>query len=182
MANSDSTEKYKGLKARLLGTFTPSEYERAGMLINSPDLGDNKPSALLDRKLALLGNHEPCLLWKRLFLQRLPAEVRAPLLQSSVGNMRNLAEQADLTWQGHKGIQSPLTKAVFEPEETEVNRVAKVRSNARTKDSPFQAWKKEWQQVSGGPCAYYSYYDTRARSYIPPCSAARPGNASAGRQ
>ena len=44
MAGSDSTEKYKGLKARLLGTYTPSDYERAGMLINGPDLGDDKPS------------------------------------------------------------------------------------------------------------------------------------------
>ena len=188
MADSDSTEKYKGLKTRLLGTFTPSDYERAGMLINGPDLGDDKPSALMDRMLALLGNHEPCLLFKRLFLQRLPAEVRAPLLQSSEKNMRKLAEQADLTWQGLKGAQSLLTNAVSEYEETEVNRVvrsrnsAKAKDNPKARDSPFQAWKKEWQQVTGGPCAYHSYYGTRARSCIPPCSAARSGNASAGRQ
>ena len=97
MANSASSEKYKGLKARLLGTFTPSDYERAGMLINGPDLSDDKPSALMDRMLALLGDHEPCLLFKHLFLQRLPAEVRAPLLQSSEKNIRKLAEQAGLT-------------------------------------------------------------------------------------
>ena len=103
MTNSASSEKYKGLKARLLGTFTPSDYERAGMLINGPDLGDDKPSALMDRMLALLGDHEPCLLFKHLFLQRLPAEVRAPLLQSSEKNIRKLAEQAGLTWQGLKG-------------------------------------------------------------------------------
>ena len=151
MAHSDSTEKYKGLKARLLGIFTPSDYERVGMLINGPDLGDHKPSALMDRMLALLGDHEPCLLFKRLFLQRLPAEVRAPLLQSSEGNMRKLAKQADLTWQGLKGAQSLLMNAVSEPEETEVHRVAKGRSNARakdnprTRDNPFQAWKEKWQ-------------------------------------
>ena len=73
MANSNSTEKYKGLKARLLGTFSPSDYERAGMLINGPDLGDDKPSALMNKMLALVGDHEPCLLFKRLFLQHLPA-------------------------------------------------------------------------------------------------------------
>ena len=188
MADSASTEKYKGLKDRLLGTFTPSDYERAGMLINGPDLGDDKPSALLDRMLALLGDHEPCLLFKRLFLQRLPAEVRAPLLQSSERDMRKLAEQADLLWQGLKGAQSLLTNAISEPEETEVHRVTKGRINARakdnprTRDNPFQAWKEKWQLVPGGPCAYHSYYGTKARSCISPCSAVRSGNASAGRQ
>ena len=135
MANSNSTEKYKGLKGRLLGTFTPSDYERAGMLINGPDLGDNKPSALMNKMLTLLGDHEPCLLFKRLFLQRLPAEVCAPLLQKSEKDMRKLAEQADLTWKGLKGTQSLLTNLVCEPQETEVNRAVKGKSYARMKDN-----------------------------------------------
>ena len=95
--------------------------------------------------------------------------------------MRKLAKQADLTWQGLKDAQSLLTNTVSEPGETEVNRVVKSRNNAkakdnsRVKDSSFQAWKKGWQQVSGGPCAYHSYYRTKARSCIPPCSAAQSG-------
>ena len=56
MADSNSTEKYQDLNTRLLGTFTPFDYEQAGMLINGPDLGDDKLSALI----------------KHLFLQRLP--------------------------------------------------------------------------------------------------------------
>ena len=58
LPDPDSTEKYKGLKARFLGTFTPYDYERAGMLIKGLDLGDDKPFALMDRMLALLGDHE----------------------------------------------------------------------------------------------------------------------------
>ena len=82
--------------------------------------------------------------------------------------MRKLAEQGDLTWEGLKGTQSLLTNSVCEPQETEVNRVVKGKSytrmkdNPKAKESPFQAWKKGWQQVSGGPCAYHSYYGTRA--------------------
>ena len=41
-ADSDSMEKYKGLKARLLGPFTPSDYEQAGMLTNGPDLATSR--------------------------------------------------------------------------------------------------------------------------------------------
>ena len=69
----------------------------------------------MDRMLALLGDQEPCLLFRHLFLQRLPAQVRALLLQRSEGNMRKLAEQADLTWQGLKSSFSLLTNAVSEP-------------------------------------------------------------------
>ena len=105
------------------------------MLINGPDLGDNKPSALMNKMLTLLGDHEPCLLFKRLFLQRLPAEVCAPLLQKSEKDMRKLAEQADLTWKGLKGTQSLLTNLVCEPQETEVNRAVKGKSYARMKDN-----------------------------------------------
>ena len=181
-SDSDSTEKYNGLKDRLLATFTPSIYERAGMLINGPDIRDDKLSALMDRMLALLGDHKPCLLSKRLFLERLPVEVRAPLLHSNEKDMRKLAEQADLTWQGLKGSPGLLTNAVSTSSEAEVNRITKGRSNPRSKNNTFQAWKQEWQQVPGGPCAYHSYYGTRARTCTPPCSAARPGNASAGRQ
>ena len=182
MVDSNSQEKYKGLKDRLLATFTPSDYERAGMLINGPNLGDDKPSALMDRMLALLGDHKPCLLFKRLFLERLPVEVRAPLLHSSEKDMRKLAELADLTWQGLKGSPGLLTNAVSTSSEAEVNRIAKGKSNPVAKDNTFRAWKQEWQQVPGGPCAYHSYYGTRAKTCTPPCSAARPGNASAGRQ
>ena len=87
-----------------------------------------------------------------------------------------------------QGRSKLLTNAVSETEETEVNRVAKGRSNARakdnprTRDNPFQAWKEKWHQVPGGPWAYHSYYGTKARSCIPPCSAAQSANASAGHQ
>ena len=55
----------------------------------------------MDRMLALLDDHEPCL-----HFEGLSAEVQAPLLQSNEGKMRKLAEQGDLTWQGLKGAQS----------------------------------------------------------------------------
>ena len=56
MANS--AENYEGLKYRLLGTFMPYEYDHVDMLNNCPNLVDDKPSVLMDRILALLGNHE----------------------------------------------------------------------------------------------------------------------------
>ena len=182
MVDSASTDKYKGLKDRLLGTFTPSDYERAGMLIHGPDLGDDKPSALMDKMLALLGDHEPCLLFKRLFLERLPAQVRAPLLHGSETDMRKLAEQADLTWQALKGPTDLLMHAVAAPDESEVNKIASSKGNPAAKGRSFLEWSRNWQQTPGGPCVFHAFYGSRARKCVSPCSATRPGNASADRQ
>ena len=65
----------------------------------------------MDRMLALLDDHEPCLLLKGLSAEvqariNSKKKVQAPLLQSNEGKMRKLAEQGDLTWQGLKGAQS----------------------------------------------------------------------------
>jgi len=177
MVGSAATTKYQGLRDRLLGTFTLSDYERAGLLIDGPNLGDEKPSALMDKMLALLGDHPPCFLFKRHFLQRLPAEIRAPLLNGGENNMRKLAEQADLIWQARAGMS---TSAVAVSDDTEVNKVTKPKGANSTKGSAFQKWKDEWQQVPGGPCAYHSYYGARARTCTAPCSHSS-GNASAGR-
>ena len=181
MAASESMTKYEDLKRRLLGTFTPSDYERAGMLIDGPDLGDDKPSVLMDKMLALLGKHEPCLLFKRLYLQRLPTSIRASLLHNEEKDMRKLAEKADLMWQALKDSPRSLTNAVSIPDTVETNIISKSRGNLSAKSS-FQTWKKEWQQVPNGLCAYHSYYGSKARTCTPPCSAAQQGNASAGRQ
>jgi len=87
-------EKYNSLKSRLLQTYTLSEYERAGRLLHSSELGDEKPSVLMDRMLALLQNGEtPCFLFKRIFLERLPEDIRAPLVGLIKEDCREIAKK-----------------------------------------------------------------------------------------
>ena len=91
---SDS-EKFDAFKTFLTFTFELPECERATALFNLPGLGDSKPLELMDAMLAFLGTHEPCFLFKHLFLQQLPDSVRAPLATSTPTDYRALAQEDD---------------------------------------------------------------------------------------
>ena len=89
------TDMYKTLKDRLLDTFGMSENERS-TLLHLPPLGDEKPSALMDRMLSILGSdHEPCLFFRQIFLERLPEHVRAVLVHFKEKDCQQLAKAAD---------------------------------------------------------------------------------------
>ena len=90
--------KYKAVKDRLLDTFSLSRRERASRLLHVRPLGDSKPSALMDEMLALLGDHPPCLLFEQLFLEKLPEDIRAQLVDSKIADHRELARKADALW------------------------------------------------------------------------------------
>lgn len=170
--------KYDGLKARLLEAFTMSEYDRAGLIIHAPELGDDKPSVLMDKMLALMGQNPPNFLFRRLFLERLPENIRGPLLHSGTTNCRELAREADRFWSARSSSVSPATNAVSSNTRSTFSKRA-----LSSTDSAFSNWKTTWTQLPGGPCAYHAYYGAKARKCSAPCSAFNPsGNASAGRQ
>lgn len=91
--------KYDALKARLLETFTLSDYEKAGHILHMPSLGDAKPSALMDKMLSFLGPHQACFLFRRAFLERMPEEIRGTLVHSGETDLRALAIAADRLWE-----------------------------------------------------------------------------------
>ena len=90
--------KYKTLKDRLIDTFGLSKRERASRLLHFRELGDDKLSSLMDEMLALLGDHPPCFIFKQLFLERLPEDVRVQLVDAKFDNCRQLAKHADALW------------------------------------------------------------------------------------
>ena len=75
---------------------TLSEFERGQRLINPPLLGDDKPSVLMSKMTALLGTHQPCFLFRALFLQRLPEFIQSTLVHSKVEDYQELAKAADI--------------------------------------------------------------------------------------
>jgi len=96
LQNPPTTEKYKALKTRLLDTFTLSEPERAARLLSMPGLGDGKPSELMDKMLALMpAGKQPDFLFREIFMQQLPADIRPHLIQASIKDFRELAQAAD---------------------------------------------------------------------------------------
>ena len=75
ISHSSADDKYKALKTRLIDMFGLSERDRASRLLHFRELGDTKPSVLMDEMVALLGNHSPCFLFQQLFLERLPEDI-----------------------------------------------------------------------------------------------------------
>jgi len=164
-----TTNMYKTIKARLSEAFMLSEFERAGKLLHFPDIGDEKPSELMDKMLALLGDHPPCFLFRRLFLEKLPEDIRAPLVQSGIEDCRELAKQANLLWSAKFVVASSLTRIKSPPITTTKKRV------------PFAVFRESFYQDGEGPCVFHAYHGKGARRCQAPCSF-KQGNANAGRQ
>ena len=142
-----ATGKYQTLKDFLLSAFKLSESERAAALFSLNGLGDSKPSELMDKMLALISPHEPCFLFRYLFMQQLPEFVRVPLSNSSESDCRKLALQADLLYiSGGKG-QAVSTVDVSSP------------PGAQAVSSRPQAL-----------CWYHSRFGKKAKRCMPSCA------------
>lgn len=92
--SDDNKMKYTAAKDRLLNTFKESENKRLQRLLTGVDLGDSKPSQLLQkmRNLATDGISDKVL--KSLFLQKMPDSVRNILIVSDE-EIEKLALMAD---------------------------------------------------------------------------------------
>ena len=62
------------------------------------ELGDRQPSALMDEMLSLLDGHTPCLLFKQIFLNRMPDAIHLQLAEADFAEPRKVAEKADQLW------------------------------------------------------------------------------------
>jgi len=115
----DLAMPYAALRARLLEVYLPDIWEQADKLLHYRELGDLKPSQLMDDMLAVLPAGEaPGILFKHIFLNRLPADVRAHVQgQAQVQECRQLAAAADVIWQARNQRQSATLAALMPVEE-----------------------------------------------------------------
>lgn len=158
LSDPPAAGKYNTLKNRLNETYGLSEFERGSRLLHLPDLGDDKPSTLMDNMLALLGSHPPCFLFRALFLERLPEEIRGVLVHSKVEDCRELAKAADTLWEARTTSTSAVRRS---------SQPAKVA--APTNDDT-------------GLCFFHAKFGDKAQKCRKPCSRSPPGNEQAGRQ
>ena len=85
---------YTTLKNRLTNAFALSDRERAAQILDLKDLGDRKPSALMDHLLGLAGNRGSEFLLREVFLRSLPEKISIVVAASTSG-LRDLAMEAD---------------------------------------------------------------------------------------
>ena len=113
ISNPPEADKYEALRARLVETFDLSEPERASLLLHFRPLGDT----LMDEMLALLDDHPPCFLFQQLFLERLPEDMHAQLIDANIDDYRQLARRADRVWAARQ-MQNYTNSVQTEPTPT----------------------------------------------------------------
>lgn len=151
--------KYATIKQRLLSVFSLSEYERATKLFRINDLGDKKPSQLMDEMLSLMCGHVNCFLFRYIFLQALPEDIRLILAKENFDDPRKLALRADVLWHA-KGHELQISKV-----------------NKRDVEVPRNYTFRPKKQ--SGLCFYHERFGEKAIKCQKPCS--WQGNLPAGR-
>lgn len=161
-----TSNKYQGLKARLIDTFGLSRRQRASRLLHFRPLGDSKPSALMNEMLALVADHTPCFLFEQLFLERLPDDVRIQLVDTDITDLRALAKRADALWSCRNMELSTVNATV-------------QRQPSSSSQRSIASKPKETAQ-KGGLCYYHRTFGEAARQCRQPCCWSS-GNGKAGR-
>ena len=102
------TDAYEKLKARLTASYAKSRWQKVFSLLRHPDLGDRRPSQLMNEMLALLpeGDNGNSTLFLGLFLLRLPVSMRDHLAAADLATADEMAAHADTLWDARAGESS----------------------------------------------------------------------------
>lgn len=143
-----ASDKYKSIKTFLTSAFGLTDAERATALFKLNGLGDMKPSELMDSMLSLLGTHQPCFLFKHLFLQQLPEYVRTPLATSTLVDCRQLALEADMYYHAGTG---PHVDSLVKPK----SKPPDADSGGKESNTCWYHWKYgQHAQRCQAPCRF----------------------------
>lgn len=92
--NPPETDKYPNLKKAMLEQFAISDQKKIKTLLEDIQLGDKKPSNLLNEMRILGGTKVSGDLLKQIWLQRLPSQIRM-IISTSAEDLSNIAKMAD---------------------------------------------------------------------------------------
>ncbi len=92
-------ESYTLMKQALLGSYGKTKWQMAYALLDHPELGDRRPSAMMAEMLALrYETTAPDSLFLALFLRRLPSSIRDHLAAANPTTAAEMATHADILW------------------------------------------------------------------------------------
>jgi HEPN domain-containing protein len=90
---------YTLIKEALMGSFCKTKWQMAYALLDHPDLGDRRPSAMMAEMLALrFETTPPDSLFLALFLRRLPTSIRDHLAAANHETATAMSTHADVLW------------------------------------------------------------------------------------
>jgi cleavage and polyadenylation specificity factor subunit 1 len=166
-------QPYEALKDRLVGKFTMSRWARINKLIDLPDIGDRRPSDLMDEMLALLPPQEtPGDLFLGMFLRRLPVHMREKLGSSEFEGAREMAELADQMWDARGGeaatMSASITAAVSNRQPS--RSPSPGRRRRTSPDHKGATGRSQTPAAVAGHCFYHERFGVKAHQCEPPCT------------
>ena len=166
-------DPYEQLEAKLTASYQKSPWQRTFELLDMPDLGDRRPSVLMDAMLALLPDDvEPNRLFLALFLCRLPADLRDHLAAQDLKTPAAVAAAVNRLFDAR-----PQGAAVTAVSSTRAGRspspAGRYRSPSRRNDRRRRQPSSR-RAESNGLCFYHDNFGSKAVKCQPPC--AWPGN------
>lgn len=171
--------KYDTLKARLINIFTDSEEKKLRKLLSEVELGDRKPSTLLNEMQRLGGSALSSELLKSLWLQHLPVATQSCLTVTN-GTVEELSKLADKIME----IGQPRSVATVSSDPTAellkqlIKDVAELKierqsrreyDQKRSSRSRSRSTFKPWVPASDGLCFYHTNFKHKAKKCVEPC-------------
>ena len=194
-------DAYTVLRRRLLASHSLTEYHRLEQLHTTQGLGGQRPSELLTSMVQLCPAGETATkLFRYLFLQRLPRELRIMLSEDGASPIEQLAERADTLWSHHGGGGNGGRSVAAVLQEEEAAPVAAVRQGdnrgggrggrgrrggrggqrtggtAASTQQPHPQSLSDIARAGTGLCHFHFSYGDRAQKCTPPCSWQAQGN------
>lgn len=180
-----TTGKYEALKQRLTSLFAESESARLQQLLQETQLGDMRPSQLLNKMKDLAAGNFGDSALKSLWLNRLPSQTQAILAVSSesLGNLAQLADKIhelapSSTFHVQAVSQAPSVAAMQQKIDELTQQVSEL-STRRSRSSHRPTYQrnrsksashKYREKKHSGMCFYHDRFGKKARKCTPPCN------------
>ena len=199
---------YNDLKSEVLRIFTWKEPQRAQRALQmiQDGLGDNDPESIYQELLILrkLPDGKEVDLWKEIFLQIMPKDIREKIENTDQLNLSNIVERCQKFWISHistrnnRNTANIVASSTCNSPSTDFNQIEMVDSvTSRRSNVSFQARKgpssfprNEIQRNpplppkhcfnEKGHCYYHDKFGNRARRCMDGCSWRVPKNGSTG--
>jgi hypothetical protein len=173
-------DKYGTLKSRLIDIFTDSKEKNLRKLLSEIELGDRKPSVLLNEMQRLGGLALSPELLKSLWLQHLPITTQSCLAVAS-GSIEELAKLADKVAEigqprAVAAVTSDATAELLQTLIKEVSELKLERQSRTVSQQPRSAYYsrsrskfQSWVPAKDGLCFYHTNFKHKAKKCVAPC-------------
>lgn len=197
VAQPPTTQKYENLKTAIISHFTDSEQKRVQQFVSGLQLGDKRPSHLLN-ELRKVGGTVDEQLVKNLWMQRLPPQAKTIIAAASSfsdKNLNELAAIADAVIESLELQSVNMATSSFQPTaetsknsgisnlEHRINELTNMISNLNDNRSRSSYRRSHSKKRDNTPkrsenrnCFFHHRFGANARKCRPPCAFANNAN------